>query len=119
MNAVDRFWELVSPQVALKREAARIKLNMVRSIQNSGYDEGGASTKRNAMKGWYAESLSPQEDIDLNLNTLRQRSRSLFMTAPLATSAIKTNRTNVVGAGLKLKSRVDFKALGISHEAAD
>lgn len=119
MNAVDRFWEFVSPQVALKREAARIKLNMVRNIQNSGYDEGGASTKRNAMKGWYAESLSPQEDIDLNLNTLRQRSRSLFMTAPLATSAIKTNRTNVVGAGLKLKSRIDFKALGMSHEAAD
>lgn len=40
------------------------------------------------------------------------------MSAPLAVSAIKTNRTNVVGAGLKLKSRIDFRKLGISREEA-
>ena len=119
MNVIDKFYEFVSPQKALNREAARIKLNSIKDISNSGYDEGGASTRRNSMKGWNAESLSPQEDIDLNLNILRQRSRSLFMTSPLATSAIKTNRTNVVGAGLKLKSRIDFKALGMKPQEAD
>lgn len=119
MNALDKICEFISPSLGLKREAARMRLDMVRSIQNSGYDEGGASQRKNSMKGWNAESLSPQEDIDLNLNVLRQRTKSLFMTSPLAASAIKTNRTNVVGAGLRLKSRIDFKALGISHQEAD
>jgi lambda family phage portal protein len=40
------------------------------------------------------------------------------MGVPLATGAIKTCRTNVVGGGLKLKSQVDYDALGISEEEA-
>lgn len=40
------------------------------------------------------------------------------MASPIATSAIKTNRTNVVGVGLKLKSRIDRNALGLSAESA-
>jgi lambda family phage portal protein len=94
-------------------------LQGINDVSNSGYDEGGASRRKNSMKGWNARSSSPQKDIDLNLNLLRQRSRSLFMTAPIAHSAIKTNRTNVIGSGLVLKSRVDYEALGITHEEAD
>jgi lambda family phage portal protein len=71
------------------------------------------------MKGWTAISRSPQEDIDLNLEVLRQRSRDLSMSAPLATSALKTNRTNVIGAGLKLKSHIDYKYLGMTQAQAD
>ena len=41
-------------------------------------------------------SGSPKEDIDANNYTLRQRARMLYMAAPIATSAIRTNRTNVV-----------------------
>lgn len=40
------------------------------------------------------------------------------MSAPLAVSAIKTNRTNVVGEGLRLKSSIDADFLGLSPEAA-
>ena len=43
----------------------------------------------------------------------------LYMAAPIATSAIRTNRTNVVGIGLQLKSRIDREALGMTQEAAD
>ena len=42
----------------------------------------------------------------------------LYMAAPVATSAIKTNRTNVIGCGLKLNSRIDAERLGMSQEAA-
>lgn len=119
MGIIDNFYMQMSPEKALKREVARQKIDMIQSIRNSGYDEGGASKRKNSMKGWPARSKSPQKDIDLNLNTLRQRSRSLFMTAPIATSAIKTNRTNVIGSGLVLKSRIDYEVLGISHEEAD
>ena len=43
----------------------------------------------------------------------------LYMAAPMATSAIKTNRTNVVGVGLRLKSRIDREALGLTPDQAE
>ena len=64
-------------------------------------------------------SGSPKEDIDVHNGTLRQRARMLYMAAPIATSAIKTNRTNVIGIGLRLQSRIDREALGMDQAAAD
>ena len=87
--------------------------------QNKGYGEAGASWVKKAIKGFTAASGSPREDIDFHNATLRQRGRMLYMAAPIATSAIKTNRTNVVGVGLKLKSRIDREVLGLSPEQAE
>lgn len=86
---------------------------------NKGYGDAGASWHKKSTKGFKAMSGSPKEDIDLHNRTLRQRARMLYMAAPIATSAIKTNRTNVVGVGLQLKSRIDRETLGMSQEAAD
>ena len=86
---------------------------------NKGYGEAGASWTKKAVKGFNAPSGSPREDIDFNNFTLRQRARMLYMAAPIATSAIKTNRTNVVGVGLKLKSRINREILGLSPEQAE
>ena len=86
---------------------------------NKGYGDAGASTQKKATKGFRAMSGSPQEDIDAHNGTLRQRARMLYMAAPIATSAIKTNRTNVIGIGLRLKSRIDRDVLGMDQEAAD
>ena len=118
MNVIDKIIEAVSPSAALRRESARWKLETVRSFQNSGYDESGAARNKNSMRGWLASSKTPQEDIDKNIPVLRQRSRSLFMSAPLAVSAIKTNRTNIVGEGLKLKSTIDADFLGMGLDEA-
>lgn len=106
-------------EARLKTEQLKVRTELIRQFRNSGYSESGASRTKKAMKGWTASSKSPQEDIDKNLDLLRQRSRDLYMGAPLATSAIKTNRTNVVGSGLKLKSRIDFDYLGLSRESAE
>ena len=86
--------------------------------QNKGYGEAGASWRKRAVKGFNAPSGSSHEDIDFNNYTLRQRSRMLYMAAPVATSAIKTNRTNVVGVGLRLKSRSDREVLVLTPEQA-
>lgn len=86
---------------------------------NKGYGDAGASWKKKATKGFRAYSGSPKEDIDTHNGTLRQRARMLYMAAPIATSAIKTNRTNVIGMGLRLKSRIDREVLGMDQEAAD
>jgi lambda family phage portal protein len=87
--------------------------------QNKGYGEAGASWRKKAVKAFNAPSGSSHEDIDFNNYTLRQRARMLYMAAPIATSAIKTNRTNVVGVGLKLKSQIDREVLGLSAEQAE
>lgn len=86
---------------------------------NKGYGDAGASYHKKATKGFRAMSGSPKEDIDAHNWTLRQRARMLYMAAPVATSAIRTNRTNVIGIGLQLKSRIDREALEMTQEAAD
>lgn len=85
---------------------------------NKGYGDAGASYAKKALKGFIAASGSPREDIDAHNYTLRQRARMLYMAAPVATSAIKTNRTNVIGCGLQLKSRINRVKLGLTPEQA-
>jgi len=98
----------------------RINLYLPENVQPqaSGYSEAGASRTKRVFRGFQDRSISPREDIDWNNDTLRQRSRMLFMSAPLANSAINTSRTKVVGRGLVLKSAIDCETLGISEEKA-
>ena len=83
----------------------------------SGYGDAGASKTKRALKGFIAKSTSPNEDIDWNNYTLRQRGRMLYMASPVAASAIDTNRTKVVGTGLHMKCALDREILGLSEEA--
>ncbi len=85
---------------------------------NKGYSESGASHTRTALKGFTAKSGSPNEDINYHLRDLRQRSRVLAMSGGLATSALKTNRTNVIGLGLIPKPAIDKDVLGLTDEEA-
>ena len=114
MNVFDRVIAAVSPERALKRAGARRKLQ----ILDSGYSNYGASVTKKSLAGWLYGGGSAREDIQENLSVLRQRCRDLYMGVPLATGALKTCRTNVVGSGLKLKSQVDYEVLGISEEEA-
>lgn len=104
----------ISPERALKRAGARKKLE----ILNSGYSNYGASHIKKSMLGWLYGGGSHKEDIEENLPTLRLRSRDLYMGVPLATGALKTYRTNVVGMGLRLKSQLDYEYLGLTEEEA-
>lgn len=89
-----------------------------RTVFAKGYSEAGASYKKRALRGFIPNSGAPNEDINDNNSTLRQRSRMLYMSSPIATSAINTNRTKIIGMGLKLKSIVNSEVLGISNEEA-
>ncbi|MCL1867255.1 MAG: phage portal protein [Oscillospiraceae bacterium] len=93
-------------------------MNDIKPI-NKGYGDAGASHSKRGVKGFNAQSGSPREDIDQNNYTLRQRARMLYMAAPVATSAIRTNRTNVIGLGLQLKSRINRELLGMSQIDAE
>lgn len=92
---------------------------VVRPVLNKGYSNSGANVTKRSMKGFVGESGSPAEDINANNYTLRQRSRMLYMSAPVATAALKRQRTNIVGAGLRLKPTIDREILGMTQEQAD
>ena len=111
-KTLDKAIAFVSPEKGLRRAAARKTLN----IMNSGYGNYGASTSKKSTVGWLYGGGSAREDIEDNLDVLRQRSRDLYMGVPLATGAVKTMRTNVVGRGLKLKPTIDREALGLAAE---
>lgn len=115
MNIVDKTVAFFNPAAAVRRTAARAALH---AVQNYGYSEGAASRKKKTMKNWRNESASPQSDIDMNLDLMRRRSRSAYYTSPIATSAINTNRDHVIGSGLKLVPKIDYKFIGISREKA-
>ena len=85
--------------------------------QAKGYSEAGASLTRRALKSFRPNSGSPSDDINRNNFTLRQRARMLYMASPVATAAINTNRTKVVGTGLTMRSTIDRDTLGAAPEA--
>jgi len=114
-----RVAETVRPQRTQKAAKSAEARTTAAPILNKGYSEAGASHTRKALAGMKPNSGSPAEDINENLLTLRQRSRMLYMGAPVATSAIRTNRTNVVGNGLQLKSTIDHTTLGMTPEQAE
>lgn len=115
MNVIDRVISFVSPNLALKRVSARQRLE----ILNQGYGNHGASTKKKSLVGWISRIGSVIEDVEYNIPKLRERSRDLYMGAPLATGALKNMRTNVIGSGLRLNAQIDYEYLGMTLEEAD
>lgn len=117
MDIISRFIafaEAVSPKWGLERARARATTQ----ILNSGYSQHGASRSKKAMAGWVTTSGGPDADIVENLPLLRERSRDLCMGEGLAIGALKTIRSNEVGAGLQLNASIDSQLLGLTPEQA-
>ncbi len=114
LNGLDKVIAVLNPNAALKRVVARKKLDVI----NTGYSHHGASKSKKSLSGWSSAGGSTREDIDDNLTILRERSRDLYMGAPIATGAIKTIRTNVVGSGLMLRPQLDYEVLKMTNEEA-
>lgn len=112
MNLLDRAIGAISPETALKREAARRKLRIM------NYGAAGASYGKKSLVTWMTSGRDADADIVDHIDTLRRRSRDLYMGSPLATGALRTVRTNVVGSGLALNAQIDAKFLGLTEEQA-
>lgn len=118
MNLLEKTIAFFSPEAALKREYGRKRLEQMSGPQNSGYGRHGASYAKKSLIGWLSAGQDADADIVDQLSTLRNRSRDLYMGSPLATGALKTVRTNVVGSGLALNAQIDAKFLGLAEEQA-
>lgn len=71
---IDKAIAVIAPQAALKRTVARQKMQ----ILDSGYGNYGASVTKKSLAGWLHAGGSSREDIEDNVNILRQRSRDLY-----------------------------------------
>jgi lambda family phage portal protein len=103
-NLLDKAVSFVSPSAGLKRWQARTHLALL-----GGYT--GARRDRRQTKTWNAMAGSADGVSLDDLPTLRDRSRDLLRNAPLATGAVNTVITNVVGTGLRPQSHIDRAVL--------
>jgi len=99
------------PVAVLERVKARAQIAVL-----TAYD--GASRSRRALSAWSTTSGDADTDILPDLPYLRQRSRDLCRNNPLATGAINTKVTSIVGTGLQLQCRIDRNILKMTEEAA-
>ena len=67
-NFIDRCFEAVAPVHAVRRSAARAALQFL----NSGYGNYGANQTKKSMRGWEYYGGSAKEDIEDNIDVLRQ-----------------------------------------------
>jgi lambda family phage portal protein len=87
------------------------------SGSGTGYGNYGANVTKNSLAGWLWRGSDADGDIGLNVQILRERSRDAFMGIPLASGAVETFDTNVIGEGLYPAPNVDGEALGLSAAA--
>ena len=92
--------------------------NKSTAVKNN-YGSHGASHEKKSFRGWVVNAGSALEDIESNIEVLRERSRDLFMGAPIATGALRTMTTNIVGSGVRLNTQIDYEFLGMTREEAD
>lgn len=111
-NLIDRAVSWMSPVAGFKRMRARAFMALA-----GGYL--GDAKSRRVLKQWNPTGYDADSDILPDLSDLREYSRDLIRKVPLATGAIKTKVTSVVGGGFKLKAQLDYDFLNIAEDKAN
>lgn len=78
---------------------------------------GGAykgASRLQSLSTWIASSGDADADLLYDLPLLRDRSQELFRNSPAGRGVIKRLATGAVGAGLTMRSTIDYHLLGIS-----
>lgn len=100
---------------------------VVRAAADDGFEATKSSETAHKAASWFDRQVatwrprmgSADADILPELNTMRGRSRDLGRNNGVARGITSTIIDNVVGVGLRLAARPDYKALGQSKEWAD
>lgn len=79
----------------------------------------GASSQARDLKHWNPSIQSPDSELLAERGTLVARSRDLTRNNGVASGAVQTIVDNVIGGGLRLSARPDYRALGRTKEWAD
>lgn len=103
-NILDRAISYVAPAWGAERARSRVL-----SANLSGYQ--AAKRELAALRNFNPRARTADEDALPGLSDMRARSRELLRNAPIATGAVNTVVTNVVGTGLRCSAQVDRKTL--------
>jgi len=85
-------------------------------VLNSGYSNSGASLSDPSLIGWPWQGGAAIDDIDANVDIIRQRARDLYYNAPVITTAINQLVNLIVGSGIKPIFTPDADVLGWTPE---
>lgn len=112
VTMADRVVNWFNPVKGGERYRSRVAMAL------SGGYQAADKTRRANQKGSKRE-MDADSAILPDLPTLREESQHMLRNSPIATGAIRTNVTKVVGTGLKVKPQIDRDALRLSPEQAD
>lgn len=108
----DRLVSWFNPAAGLERLRGRVMM-----AEAGGYT--GGKRDRRATRNWRPKQTSINDELSIDLPDLRSRSRDLARNVPIATGAINTVVTSVIGDGLVLQSQIDADVLGLTQEQAE
>lgn len=112
-NALDRAIGWVAPTYAAKRLQGRFAFNAL----SGGYN--GGRRDRRPTSSWQHRLGDADDALLPDLNVLQERSQDLVRNNPLASGALNTKCTNIIGPGLTIRSEIDREFLGLTDDAAD
>jgi len=114
LNLLDRAIGAIDPA----RLTNRIRHRMTHAmIEEYGYPVGGS--RNSSLKNYNPPANTADEDINDKLESIRGMSRDLYANSAIANASIKRIKTNVIGSGLKHRSKLNAAELGLSDEDAN
>lgn len=111
-NFIDKAIAYIAPELAKKRLVARTQLALA-----GGYT--GGKVDRTALARYLPHAGSATTDIVPDLQHLRSRSRDQTRNAPVATGALNTIVSHVIGTGLSYTPNINAKRLRLSDAQKD
>lgn len=109
----DRIIGYFNPGAALERIKQR---TLLQAYSGNGYV--GGKKGRKATWNYNPGGGSANADLLPDLAELRARSRDLARNVPVATGALATNKTHVIGDGLSVRAACDAEFLGLDEASA-
>ncbi|MDR2550012.1 MAG: phage portal protein [Desulfobulbus sp.] len=113
ITLADRLVNWLNPVAGQERLGSRART----ALLFGGYTAAD-KTRRANQKGSKRE-MDADTAIVPDLATLREDSQHLARNNPLASGALKTNITKVVGTGLRVKATIDRAVLGLTEDQAN
>lgn len=121
MTPIDRAIAVVSPRWARNRIKARFQTALLAPESRSDGLDGPRNGRRrgwSALDGWRPRVTSPNDQLPIEAEDERARSRELIDTDPIAGGAIHANVGHVVGTGLSMRPTLNARRLGLSDAQA-